>query len=72
MYKTERSRKMLFYELLPKIQESILRPKSGRFPELKDEIHEYVRGFHYIGVSVLHKMLHFKSCETAERQDISP
>jgi hypothetical protein len=40
MYKIERSRKMRFYELLPKIQESILRPKSGRFPELKDEIHE--------------------------------
>jgi hypothetical protein len=47
-------------------------PKSGKFPELEDEILEYARGLRNIGVSVLHKMLHLQAREIAIRQGISP
>jgi hypothetical protein len=47
-------------------------PKSGKFPQLEDEILKYVRGLRSNGVSVSHEMLHFKACEIATRQGISP
>jgi hypothetical protein len=48
-------------------------PKSGKeFPELEDEILEYVRGLRKNGVSVSHEMLHFKAHKIATRQGISP
>jgi hypothetical protein len=47
-------------------------PKSGKFPELEDEILEYVRGLRNNGVGVSHEMLHFKARKIATRQGISP
>jgi hypothetical protein len=47
-------------------------PKSGKFPELEDEILKYVRGLRSIGVSVSREMLRFELREIATRQGISP
>jgi hypothetical protein len=47
-------------------------PKSGKFPELEDEILEYVRGLYNSIVGVSHEMLNFKARKLATRQSISP
>jgi hypothetical protein len=47
-------------------------PKSGKSPQLEDEILKYVRGLSNNGVGASHEMLHFKAREIATRQGISP
>jgi hypothetical protein len=46
-------------------------PKSGKFPELEDELSEYVLGLRKDGCSVSHEMLHFKARELATKRGIS-
>jgi hypothetical protein len=46
-------------------------PESGKFPELEDELLEYVLGLCKDGCGVLHEMLHFKECKLATKRGIS-
>lgn len=47
-------------------------PEREKFPEIENEVLEYVRGLHNDDVDVLHEMLYFKSCGIATRQHMSP
>jgi hypothetical protein len=67
-----RKQKDALLQTTKKSRKAFRGPKSGKFPELEDDILEYVRGLCNNGVGVSHKTLHFKACEIATRQDICP
>jgi hypothetical protein len=46
-------------------------PKSGKFPELENELLEYVLGLRKDGCGVSHNMFHFKACKLATKRGIS-
>jgi hypothetical protein len=69
---TEGSRKVALLQTTNKSRKAFRRPKSGKFPELEDEVLEYVTGLRNNGVCVSYEMLHYKAREIATRQSISP
>jgi hypothetical protein len=62
-----RKQKDALLQTINKFKKEYRGPKSVKFPELEDELLEYVRDLPINGVSVSHKMLHVQSMRDSNK-----